>query len=214
MPKTKPSTTTTTAATKITKKSKKEDKTTTATTTTATTTPNTTTTPKEVDNVTLSATTPVEDVKPELAEDFTAFMTKMKSVSEMMSQLRNDFKLIEKKATRELKQANKLNARRKSRQSNRSPSGFVKPTDISGELANFLGKEKGVQMARTEVTREINAYIRKHKLQDNENGRKINADAKLSKLLKLKSGEELTYFNLQKFMSPHFAKGGNPPVIA
>lgn len=170
--------------------------------------------PTEQENVTLSASTPVEEAKPELADDFAAFMTKMKAVSEMMSHLRNDFKLLEKKATRELKAANKANARRKSRQSNRSPSGFVKPTDISGELATFLGKEKGVQMARTEVTREINAYIRKNNLQDNKNGRKINADAKLSKLLKLKNGEELTYFNLQKFMSPHFAKGGNPPVIA
>lgn len=169
----------------------------------------------EPENVTLSASTPVEEAaKPELADDFATFMTKMKAVSEMMSQLRNDFKVLEKKATRELKAANKANARRKSRQSNRSPSGFVKPTDISGELATFLGKEKGVQMARTEVTREINAYIRKNNLQDNENGRKINADAKLSNLLKLKKGEELTYFNLQKFMSPHFAKGGNPPVIA
>lgn len=168
----------------------------------------------EPENVTLSTTATVEEAKPDIADDFATFMAKMKTVSEMMSQLRNDFKALEKKATRELKQANKLNARRKSRQSNRSPSGFVKPTDISGELAAFLGKNKGVQMARTEVTREINAYIRKHKLQDNENGRKINADTKLAKLLKLKNGEELTYFNLQKFMSPHFAKGGNPPVIA
>ena len=61
-------------------------------------------------------------------------------------------------------------------------------------------------MARTEVTREINAYIREHKLQDKDNGRKINPDAKLLKLLKLKKGDELTYFNLQKYMSPHFAK--------
>ena len=65
-------------------------------------------------------------------------------------------------------------------------------------------------MARTEVTREINAYIRSNKLQDSDNGRKINADAALSKLLKLKKSDELTYFNLQRYMSPHFAKAGNP----
>ena len=61
-------------------------------------------------------------------------------------------------------------------------------------------------MARTEVTREINDYIRKQGLQDAANGRKINADTKLASLLKLKKGDELTYFNLQKYMSPHFAK--------
>jgi chromatin remodeling complex protein RSC6 len=89
---------------------------------------------------------------------------------------------------------------------NRSPSGFVKPTLISDELASFLGKTKGTEMARTEVTREINAYIRANQLQDKTNGRRINADTKLSSLLKLNSGEELTYFNLQRYMSPHFAK--------
>jgi upstream activation factor subunit UAF30 len=61
-------------------------------------------------------------------------------------------------------------------------------------------------MARTEVTREINVYIRKHDLQDPKNGRRILADAKLCTLLKLKKDDELTYFNLQRFMSPHFAK--------
>ena len=64
-------------------------------------------------------------------------------------------------------------------------------------------------MARTEVTREINSYIREHKLQDKENGRKIIADKKLTSLLKLKKGDELTYFNLQKYMSPHFAKASD-----
>jgi chromatin remodeling complex protein RSC6 len=61
-------------------------------------------------------------------------------------------------------------------------------------------------MARTEVTRDINAYIRKNNLQDKANGRKINPDEKLAELLKLKKTDELTYFNLQRYMSPHFAK--------
>jgi upstream activation factor subunit UAF30 len=56
------------------------------------------------------------------------------------------------------------------------------------------------------VTRDINAYIRENNLQDPTNGRKINPDAKLSALLKLEKADELTYFNLQRFMSPHFAK--------
>ena len=61
-------------------------------------------------------------------------------------------------------------------------------------------------MARTDVTREINKYIRSHNLQDKENGRKINPDTKLQTLLKLNNTDELTYFNLQRYMSPHFAK--------
>jgi chromatin remodeling complex protein RSC6 len=143
---------------------------------------------------------------PAMTEDFTAFMAKLQQVNSLLSSLRADFRALEKKATRELKAANKANQKRKRKQGNRSPSGFVKPTLISNELAEFLGKEKGSEMARTEVTREINAYIRKHSLQDKTNGRKIIPDTHLAKLLKIGKSDELTYFNLQKYMSPHFAK--------
>ena len=62
-------------------------------------------------------------------------------------------------------------------------------------------------MARTDVTREINQYIRAHNLQDKDNGRKINPDKQLAQLLKLEdSSIDLTYFNLQKYMGPHFPK--------
>jgi len=75
-----------------------------------------------------------------------------------------------------------------------------------------LDKPKGTELARTDVTKEINVYIREHKLQDPTNGRRILADDKLKALLHLKSEDELTYFNLQKFMSPHFAKATPKPV--
>jgi upstream activation factor subunit UAF30 len=132
----------------------------------------------------------------------------------MIATLKNEYKSLEKKWTRELKTAQKQTNKRKKRAGSRAPSGFVKPTRISDELASFLGKDKGSEMARTDVTREINTYIRAHKLQDKDNGRKINPDSKLASLLKLKKTDELTYFNLQKYMSPHFAKSVKPEVSA
>ena len=150
--------------------------------------------------------------EPTLSDDFGAFMGKLQQVNSLLSGLRSEFRGLEKRATRELRVAVKAGAKRKRKTGNRSPSGFVKPTLISTELATFLGKEHGTEMARTEVTREINAYIRKHSLQDKDNGRKINPDSALQKLLKLKKSDELTYFNLQRYMSPHFAKGGQAPL--
>ena len=59
-------------------------------------------------------------------------------------------------------------------------------------------------MTRTDVTREFNKYIRTHKLQDKDNGRKINPNEKISALFKLKPDDELTYLNIQRYISPHF----------
>lgn len=142
----------------------------------------------------------------ELSSDFNQLLSRVQQVSSLLSSLRTELRQLERRATRELRTAQRQNARRRRKSGNRAPSGFVKPTLISNELASFLGREKGTEMARTEVTKEINAYIRKNNLQDKSNGRQINADAKLSSLLNLKKGEVLTYFNLQKYMSPHFAK--------
>jgi chromatin remodeling complex protein RSC6 len=150
----------------------------------------------------------LETASPTMVEQTTDFLAKLQQASSLISALKTDFRVLEKKWSRDLKNAQKKGGRRRSagQATNRSPSGFVKPTRISDELASFLGKEIGTEMARTAVTRDINTYIRTHSLQDTNNGRKINPDPKLSTLLKLTSEDELTYFNLQRYMSPHFHK--------
>ena len=147
-----------------------------------------------------------ESVEQPLAEQSTEFLAKLQQIGALISSLKTEYRTLEKKWTRELKVAQKASSKRKRKSGNRAPSGFVKPTRISDELANFLEKPSGSEMARTEVTRDINKYIRLHNLQDSTNGRKINPDAKLAALLKLKKTDELTYFNLQRYMSPHFEK--------
>jgi chromatin remodeling complex protein RSC6 len=179
--------------------------------------------PKEVATAPVVAAAPADGVVAEVpaasetvsvASEFSEFMTKLQQLGAVVSSLKTEFRSLEKKASRELKTAAKASHKRKRKTGNRSPSGFVKPTLISDELAAFLGKGKGTQMARTEVTREINAYIRANQLQDKTNGRRINADTNLASLLKLTSGEELTYFNLQRYMSPHFAKSSAAVVAS
>jgi upstream activation factor subunit UAF30 len=144
----------------------------------------------------------VQDIVAQSAE----FLGKLSQLGGVFASLKAEFRLLEKKWSRELKTAQKSQAKRKRKSGNRQPSGFVKPTKISDELANFLEKPVGSEMARTDVTREINKYIRSQNLQDKDNGRKINPDAKLQSLLKIKKTDELTYFNLQRYMSPHFFK--------
>ena len=167
--------------------------------------------------VVVAATPAAEPVAASAAgvTEFSDFMSKLTQLSTLISSLKTEFRALEKRASRELKTATKASQKRaKRKNTNRAPSGFVKPTLISSELASFLGKTAGTEMARTEVTREINAYIRANQLQDKTNGRRIIADAKLSSLLKLAAGEELTYFNLQRYMSPHFTKSAAPVATA
>jgi chromatin remodeling complex protein RSC6 len=147
----------------------------------------------------------VAEATPTLSDQFTALLAQLGAFRSQLTAVTGQVRALSKRSDRELKAAQKQ-GRKKRKSGNRAPSGFVKPTKISIELATFLGKETGTEMARTEVTREINTYIRAHKLQDPKNGRRILADAKLRKLLKLKKEDELTYFNLQRYMSPHFAK--------
>jgi upstream activation factor subunit UAF30 len=140
-----------------------------------------------------------------ISAQFASISAKLQQVVAFAASLRSELRSLERHAVKELRTAQKASAKKRRKVGNRAPSGFVKPTPISKELAEFLGKTDGSEMARTEVTREINAYIRTNSLQDKENGRRINPDAKLKSLLKLKKGDELTYFNLQRYMSPHFA---------
>ena len=144
----------------------------------------------------------------------TEFIAKLSQLGALLASVKADYRILEKKWTRELKIAQKCNAKRKRKSGNRQPSGFVKPTKISDELADFLEKDRGTEMARTDVTREINKYIRSNSLQDKDNGRKIIPDSKLQTLLKLKITDELTYFNLQRYMSPHFYKADKAIIEA
>ena len=163
-------------------------------------------------SVVVAAAPVVEDIEATIAAQSTEFYTKINQLSSMIASLKTEYKSLEKKWTKELKAAQKISSKKKRKTGNRAPSGFVKPTRISDELAKFLEKPTGTEMARTDVTRNLNLYIRAHNLQDKENGRKINPDSKLQSLLKLKKTDELTYFNLQRYMSPHFAK--TVPAVA
>ena len=125
------------------------------------------------------------------------------------SAMKQNIRNISKLSARVSKNAEKSTKRKKNTQTGRL-SGFEKPTLISDELAVFFSKDKGSRMARTEVSKLIHQYVQQHNLQNKENRRIIHPDAKLKKLLDSKD-DELTYFNLQRYLKHHFKK---EPVVA
>jgi len=165
-----------------------------------------------VENVVVSSVDVVDGSNSPISQRLSEFSAKLQQAIGVVSAIKTEYRTLEKLIQRELKASQKSSAKKAKRAGNRTPSGFVKPTLISNELAQFLGKEPGVELARTAVSKEINQYIRDNNLQDKENGRRINPDAKLSALLKFSPGDELTYFNLQRYMKHHFRKA--EPVAA
>ncbi|HUO56464.1 MAG TPA: SWIB/MDM2 domain-containing protein [Candidatus Paceibacterota bacterium] len=79
-------------------------------------------------------------------------------------------------------------------------SAFMKPMQISPDLAEVIGPGP---MPRSEVTKKIWEYIKKHGLQDQENKRNINADDKLKKVFGGKS--QVTMFEMTKLVSKHLS---------
>ena len=132
-------------------------------------------------------------------EQLTLALTTVKNLSSTL-------KALEKRVARDRKVMNKKMKGRVKRvvDPNKPPSGFAKPGHISKELRNFLGLKEGELIARTEVTKKITEYCKEHNLQKEEDKRTINVDSTLKKLLRMKKGEELTFFNLQKYMKVHY----------
>lgn len=91
----------------------------------------------------------------------------------------------------------------------RAPSGFAKPTPLSAEMCEFLGMPMGSELARTEVTKRVLAYVKDNELQNKDNKRVIEVDAKLKALLKPSDDEQVTYFSIQRLLKVHY-----PPKAA
>jgi hypothetical protein len=84
------------------------------------------------------------------------------------------------------------------------------PKLISNELADFLGIKHGTLISRTDITKEIFSYIRTHNLQIS---RTINPDKKLKQLLNISDSVQLSIFNIQKYLTPHFTKIEFEPIL-
>ncbi len=79
-------------------------------------------------------------------------------------------------------------------------SAFMKPMNISSELAVIIGKGP---MPRSEVVKKLWVYIKKHDLQDSKDRRNINADKDLEKVFGGK--KTVNMFEMIKLISKHLS---------
>ena len=81
----------------------------------------------------------------------------------------------------------------------RKPSAaFMKPLTPSAALAEVIGSKP---LPRTQVTKKLWDYIKKHKLQDSKNRRMINADPSLKEVFGGK--RQVSMFEMTKLVSKH-----------
>jgi len=123
-----------------------------------------------------------------------------------LTALRKDFdsltKLVRKlKTTVEDPNGEKAAARR-----NNPNNGFNRPRQVTPALKEFLGLAPDATISRTEVTKGVYGYIREHNLKHPDNGKIIMPDAKLKALLGTDDETQITFTNIQRFISPHYIK--------
>jgi len=148
-------------------------------------------------------TTPTDTVS-NYADEFTHLLGQLRSLQTTLKDLTVYTAKLEKRVAKDQRAVQKRVTGKRKRVSNGQPSGFSKPGPVSAEMRTFLKLGKDEFIARTQCTKRINAYCKEHGLQGEKDKRILNADAPLRKLLRLKKSDELTFFNLQKYMKVHF----------
>ena len=139
-------------------------------------------------------------------QEFATVLEQLATAQATLKGLMTTVRQLEKRVARDRKVMQKKMKGRAKRvvDPNKPPSGFAKPGPVSDELRAFLKLGPDELIARTEVTKRINAYCKENGLQGEKDKRVLKADKTLTKLLRLKKGDELTFFNLQKYMKVHF----------
>ena len=106
-------------------------------------------------------------------------------------------KTVAKKAPAKKAAAKKAPAK-KAKTARKPNAAFMKPLTPSAALAAVIGAKP---LPRTDVTKKVWDYIKKHKLQDSVNRRNINADDALKAVFNGK--KTVSMFEMTKLISGH-----------
>jgi|TARA_R110002153_G_C13226385_1_gene489360 upstream activation factor subunit UAF30 len=131
----------------------------------------------------------------------------IESVLEEITALRSDIKSLSKIVRKiKAKQDDPTGEKAASRAKN---NGFNRKQAISEKLRIFLELPEGELVSRSTVTRAINSYVTENNLKHPDNGRILMLDDKLKNLLQPPADVQITFLNLQKYLSPHYTRVEN-----
>jgi chromatin remodeling complex protein RSC6 len=129
-------------------------------------------------------------------------------IKSLINTVRNVIKDSDKQSKELEKLRNKRSRVKAERSADALPSGITKPVAISDELAVFLGVAPGTLVPRNEVTKGVSAFVKKNEISDPANKQRFVLDerpaAKTLRALLGNPTEDVTYFNLQKYLKHHY----------
>jgi len=170
------------------------------------------------------ATEIVESVvaKVDQTESLKTVLVTLNEQSSVIKGLVNTVRNLIKESDKQSKELEKLRNKRTRVKTERSadalPSGITKPVSISDELAVFLGVAPGTLVPRNEVTKGVSTYVKKNDISDPENKQRFVLDdrpaAKTLRTLLGNPTEDVTYFNLQRYLKHHYIMNGDAPVTS
>lgn len=159
-----------------------------------------------------------EDVEGVFEDQINDLVTRLEENAKVAKSIAGELKVLKKEHNKIVKKITGTRRKKVAKDPNapkKAPSGFAKPTKISTELAAFLGVSEGEMIARPDVTKGITKYVKEHNLQKEENKRIIDltkpGGEALVELLNIPDGQELTFFNLQKYLKIHFPVSEKEP---
>jgi chromatin remodeling complex protein RSC6 len=159
-----------------------------------------------------------EDANKNIFDAFTTINNSLTLFKMQFNTLQLQVRTLEKNVKKEMKPTKKECKLAETPKPKKAPSGFAKPTKVTKELCEFMDKPEGTEIARTEVTKVLVNYIKTNNLQEQTavSKNKIVPDDKLKTLLGLNVEEtnELTFFNIQKYMNKHFISKKLTPIAS
>jgi chromatin remodeling complex protein RSC6 len=140
-----------------------------------------------------------------LADELKTLQDQLTAIRDSANAALASLKRVGKRAAAEIKAAGKKRKHRNTEGTEEGaapkPTNLKDPVPISDELAAFLGMGKNSTGVRPNITQALNKYAKDHGLTE---GQKIKPDAALKKLLRIDDSVELTIFNMQTYLKPHY----------
>lgn len=166
--------------------------------------------------VAVAAVAATVDEGASLVTEYNALVEKVNALRNAVNAIVADTKSLGRRVARVAKKADKRRGRKAVTEGGavkpKKDGVFTRPNKITDELCVFLGKAKGTEMARSEVTRAVIAYCKTKSLMEGQNIK--TSDPALRKLLRLNESSALSILTLQTHLKQHYVKAPVAPAVA